>query len=449
MKRTIIISSVVVISAILFLVVFNRVASVKKTESLFSEVRKGTFEITVNGAGELLAEKSIDIRGPEFIETEAPSNERGQQGRGGPQMGHSMHAMDLKIQDLVPEGTMVKTGDYVAQLDRTNYDNTMRDEIQNLATLRSQMELKILDTAVTLSSLRDQIKNQVYTVEEASINLDQAQFEPPAVIKQAKARLDREQRTLDQLRKTYKLRVAQTISEINGVRYNVEYKERQVTDLQTYLSKFTILAPADGMIIYKKERNGAKRKTGSSLNPFDMVVATLPDLSVMQSKMYVSEIEVSKVVPGQEVEIKVDAFPNKQYKGTVISIANVGEQLPNSDAKMFETMIKLNDSDPALRTSMTTGNKILIKSIDDVIFLPAECVHAGTDSIPFVYLKNKTKRVVLLGESNEKNIIIERGLEPGTNVYLITPPDAETFRLTGEELIPVIRSTFKVAENKR
>ena len=45
-----------------------------------------------------------------------------------------MHAMDLKIQDIVPEGTIVKEGDYIAQLDRTTYDNTLKDEHENLKT---------------------------------------------------------------------------------------------------------------------------------------------------------------------------------------------------------------------------------------------------------------------------------------------------------------------------
>jgi hypothetical protein len=284
-------------------------------------------------------------------------------------------------------------------------------------------------------------------VEEAEINLDQSQFEPPAVIKQAKAKLDREMRALEQLKKTYSLRVAQTLSEINGVRYNVEYKQRQVEDIQNYLAGFTIRAPADGMVIYKKERNGTKRKTGSSLNPFDMVVATLPDLSVMLSKMYVSEIEMSRVNTDQKVEVVVDAFPKNKYTGKIVSIANVGEQLPNSDAKMFETIIKLEGSDPQLRTAMTTGNKIIVKTIDDVVYIPTECVQASTDSIPFVYLKNKTRRVVMLGESNEKNVIVRQGLEPGADIYLITPEDAESFRLTGEELIPAIKSQARMAKN--
>ena len=103
MKRILIIGGVVV--AIVALIVFNKMTSKKSDLNTFAEVKKGLFEITVSNSGELIAEKSIDIKGPEIN----PGSERVFQG-----MSHGMHAMDLKIQDIVPEGTVVKDGDYIA-----------------------------------------------------------------------------------------------------------------------------------------------------------------------------------------------------------------------------------------------------------------------------------------------------------------------------------------------
>jgi len=441
MKRILIIGGVLV--AIIALMVFNKMTSKNKVPNTFTEVKKGTFEITVSNSGELIAEKSLDIKGPEIgqggNQGRGQGQGGGQQGRGGGG-GGDMHAADLKIQDIVPEGTIVKQGDYIAQLDRSTYANTLKDELTNLTTLQTNVEMKILDTAVVLTSLRDDIKNQRYAVEEASIVLAQSKFEPPATIRKAETSLDKSQRTLEQLIKTYELRVAQNIADIKHQKLHLNNGTRLVNDLQDYLAKFTITAPSDGMVIYKKERNGTKRKAGSNVNPFDRVIATLPDLSSMISKVYVNEIDISKIKTGQKVEINVDAFPKNAYTGRVMSIANVGEQLPNSDAKMFEVQIKVDGSDEALRPSMTTTNKVIIKTFDNAVFVPSECVQTGPDSIPFVYEKNKTKQIVVLGESNEKNVIIEQGLEPGTTIYISQPEGAETFKLSGENLIPIIKS---------
>jgi hypothetical protein len=194
------------------------------------------------------------------------------------------------------------------------------------------------------------------------------------------------------------------------------------------------------MVIYKKDRNGTKRKAGSTINPFDRVIATLPDLTSMISKVYVNEIDINKIKTGQKVSINVDAFPKKAYTGSIFTIANIGEVLPNSDSKMFEVLVKLDGSDTDLRPTMTTGNKIIIRTYNDAIYVPTECVHTGTDGIPFVYGKNNTKNYVMLGEANDKNVIIQKGLKSGTMVYLIEPQEAEKFKVVGENLVSEIKA---------
>lgn len=445
MKRRIIVFSSIFL-ALVALFVFNSLTTGKGAEEVFTEVKQGTFEITVTNSGELLAEKSLDIRGPDLVQQ---MQRRGPQmgGRGG---GH-MIVMELKIQDLVPEGTIVNTGDYIAQLDRSSYSNTLKDAEDQLKTYENNVQMKILDTAVVMTNLRDEIKNQRFQVEEAQITLDQSKYEPPATIRQAEIALDKAKRNLEQRIKSYKLQRAKVLSEITREKQRFEQQQELVASLESFLSGFTVRAPSPGMVIYKKERNGNKRKTGSQLNPFDNIIATLPDLSSMLSKVYVNEIEVSKVVPGQNVTVAVDAFPNKTYTGKVMSVANIGEQLPNSDAKMFEVLIRLDGSDHTLRPAMTTTNKIIIKTFENVVYVPTECVQAGIDSIPYVYGKNHTKQYVVVGEANEKNVIVEQGLEPGSQIFVIPPDDTDKFRVRGEELMAVTRerNNARRLENQR
>ncbi len=421
MKRTVIIAGIIVVVAIIVLIVITKLTSKKDIANLYAESEKGQFDIVVTTTGELQSKKSTDIIGPEFTQS------------------RNIRAMDIKITDIVPEGTEVKNGDYVATLDRTAFDNSLKDELERLTTYETNLEMKILDTAVTLSNLRDNIKNMRFSVEEAAITLQQSKYEPPTTIREAEIALDKANRSLDQNIRGYSLRVEQAKSDMRTAKTNLSEQKVRVSDLQTVLSKFIINAPSSGMIIYKRDRMGAKRKVGSSISPWDNVVATLPDMSSMISKTYVNEIDVSKVKPGQHVEIVVDAFPEKSYTGTVTSVANIGEQLPNADAKVFEVLIEVDGSDPILRPSMTTGNKIITKTINDVTFIPLESVQAGPDSIPFVYLKNGTRQVVVLGESNENNVVIEKGLVPGVPLYLNTPEKPEKFKLVGQELISVIR----------
>ena len=160
-----------------------------------------------------------------------------------------------------------------------------------------------------------------------------------------------------------------------------------------------------------------KRTAGTEINTWDLAVATLPDLSTMISLTYVNEIDISKIKNGQKVKIGVDAFPEKKFTGEVIEVANIGQQLPNTDAKVFEVRIELNERDTILRPSMTTSNEVITQVLDSVLFIPLEAVHAN-DSLTFVYTRQGKKQVVVLGESNENHIMVEMGLEKGELLYL-------------------------------
>lgn len=425
MKKSIIITLVVVGLAIISLVVFNQLTSPEDLTQLEVEVGSGEFEVLVSVTGELQAESSEQITGPTELRTSR---------------GHRFS--QIKIQDLIPEGTVVDSGDYVALLDRSAVTNRMKDLEDELEKKETALMTTRLDTTMQLRNLRDELVNLKYSMEEAEITLDQSRYESPAVIRQAQISLDKSERAYEQTTKNYKLRVRQAQADMRNAEINLSKDRRSYEDMTKIISKFQIHAPSSGMVIYQKEWGGQKRKVGSMISPWDLTVATLPDLSSMISRTYVNEIDVSKLKPGQEVRIGVDAFPEKQYKGRVFEVANIGEQLPNTDAKVFEVSIKVEGTDPILRPAMTTSNQIITSTFPDVVFVPLETIHV-VDSIPVVYLKNGSKQVVILGESNENEVIVEQGLESGEKVLLSAPDETEKYKLLGEDLIPIIKEREK------
>ena len=421
MKKTLIISGIVVVVAIIGLIIFNRLTKKDEIAQLFAEVNSGKFEVIVSTTGELQAENSTDIEGPKGLG------------------GRRMRFRDITIQDLIPEGTVVKKGDYVASLDRSDAENSLKDQKDELEQMENDYEMKKLDTTISLGDLRDDILNLRFNMQEAEITLEQSKYEPPTTIRQSRINLDKATRAYEQALKNYELKIQQAKADMRDALYELQEQRSTVKDMEDVLEQFTVTAPASGMVIYKREWSGEKRKVGSSISPFDPVVATLPDLSSMISKTYVNEIDISKVNANQPVRVTVDAFPDKKYAGKVISVANIGEQLPNTDAKVFEVIIKLDEVESILRPSMTTGNQIVTRTFNDVLYIPLECVHATEDSIPYVYHRNGTRQIVVLGESNENSVIVEEGLKEGDQLYLSIPEEPENFKLAGEDLKEIIR----------
>lgn len=427
MKKRIWIITVVIVGIIIALIVYSALSGKEKEMLLEAEVERGDFEIAVMVTGELQALSETEIRGPSALRS------------------RSLRIRTIKIQTLIPEGTVVDSGQWVATLDRSEADNTLKDMMDELEQSKSNYTRAKLDTTIELRNLRDELINLEFNMEEAKITLEQSKYEPPATIRQAEINLEKATRAYDQAKKNYKLKVLQARADVREAELNMLKDSREMSEMQSVLQQFDITAPASGMVIYKRDWNGQKRTAGSEINPWDLAVATLPDLSTLISKTYVNEIDISKIKVGQYVDIGVDAFPEKKYTGEVIEVANIGEQLPNTDAKVFEVRIKMNEKDSILRPSMTTSNRILTRVFEDTLFIPLEAVRTN-DSLSYVYTKDHKRKVVVLGESNENAVIVEKGLIEGDVIYLSTPSEPESFDFAGLNLIEDIRR--KEAEKK-
>src|SRR5690349_9005103 len=218
-------------------------------------------------------------------------------------------------------------------------------------------------------------------------------------------------------------------------------RDRQANQLkiiQDVMASFTIKAPTPGMVIYVREWNGKKKGVGSQWSPWDPTVATLPDLAQMESDTYVNEVDVRKIAVGQKVGVSLDADPTKKLRGTVTAVANVGEQRPNQDSKVFEVKINVEQSDTTLRPGMTTSNAIETASIQNVLSVPLEAV-TSDGGLSFVYKReggHVVKQQIETGVMNDNDIVVKRGLAKGDKVLLVPPPDKATLRVA---LIPGLK----------
>jgi len=174
MRRTIIITGIVTGLIIIAMIAFSRIGKVREAAANYAVAVRGPFEISVSNAGDLTAERSVDIMGPDIMQSMQQGSQR--RGGGGGRGGPGMRISSFKIQDIVAEGTEVKVGDYIAQLDRTEYDNSLKTALEIQNTLQANLEMAILDTAVMPTNLRDAIRNQTIVVEEAEITLQESRY---------------------------------------------------------------------------------------------------------------------------------------------------------------------------------------------------------------------------------------------------------------------------------
>ncbi len=147
----------------------------------------------------------------------------------------------------------------------------------------------------------------------------------------------------------------------------IRQHRRIYQDLLRLEQAFTIVAPDDGLLIYHRDWRGRALTTGHTISAWNPVVATLPDLSVMESVTFVDEVDLLKVRIGQPVEISLDATPGQTFPGTITWVAPLGEQRPDSDAKGFEVVIEITASNRTLRPTMTTSNRIIVAEVREAV----------------------------------------------------------------------------------
>ena len=408
MKRRNIILSAGVLAVLLvgYLIVNGSKAS--EAAEIITSVKKGEFKVEIETTGELEAKNSVKIMGPGEL--------------------RNFQIWQVTIQSIVDEGTVVKKGDWVATLDRSEFQTKFTNKQIELEKANSKFVQTQLDTTLQMRQARDELVNLKYGVEEKDIILQQSKFEPPATVKQAEINLDKAKRSYEQALENYKIKKNQNIEKMREVGAELRKIQGEFQSMNKVLEAFTVIAPDEGMVIYVKDWDGKQIKAGSQIRMWEPTVATLPDLTKMQSKTYVNEVDVRKVKVGQPVDVGLDAYPDKKLKGKVTRVANVGEQRPNSDAKVFEVSIEILGVDPTLRPAMTTSNKIISNQIEEALFIPLESLHTQDDSIIYVLKKEGIaliKQEVEVGDTNANDAVILKGLAENERIFLSLPPDTE------------------------
>lgn len=398
---------------LVFIVAFR--SNKQESPMITSTVQRGEFKVKVYSSGQIESENKENIPVP------AKLSDR------------SLRIWNLKITELVEEGTHVDSGDFVARLDPEAVQEQIKNVQDEMDKAYTEYQDAKIDSNLNLSNQRDAITNALLDMEEKKIIMNESIYESPSIQKKAQMDYDKAERKHGQELNAYQLKKQQEENKVNRQFISFRQLKERYEGLEELYRSLTITAPKAGIVTYIKNPWGVT-KVGSDVGG-NGAVATIPDMSNLISRTFINEIDISKVKEGQRVEIGIDAFPDKKMTGEVISIANIGQTMPNSDAKVFEVKIKVFGEDKDLKPAMTTSNVIYTNTYPDTLSIPADAVFEN-DSMQFVYLLRSrlVRQVVKLGEENENFVLVAKGLSEGDEVCLNEPEGAADFPVEGLDI---------------
>ncbi|HEX9006399.1 MAG TPA: efflux RND transporter periplasmic adaptor subunit, partial [Bacteroidota bacterium] len=366
-----------------------------------SEVRHGPFVVSIKSSGEIRAANSFTLTTPRV--------------RWG----------QMQIVFLVPEGNTVKQGDVVVRFATTEVDKNIADKESELNILKSDLAKFHADKALRDAELEGALRNAELAFDQGKLQVEKMKFEAEVQRKEAEINLEKSRLAFEQAKRKISSQAMVDKSEERKLALKIQQTQRDIDGAKRDKEEYTLKAARGGLVVYEMNWS-TNRKINVGDNPWPgMPVVSLPDLSRMQSISSINEVDISKVKKDQHVSIRLDAFPEREFTGTVAVVGTIGQQRDRQSAiKTFEVVIDIEGTDPILKPGMTTSNEIVQQTLADTTFVPIESVfERDGKSIVYRMSGSRPKPVeVAVGTKNSNYVIVSGGdLKGGERVTLRDP----------------------------
>jgi HlyD family secretion protein len=396
---------------------------------------------------------------------------RGGRGGGG---GGGMGGMDEKpgstrILKIVPEGSRVKTGDVVAELDGAAYVDELQAQKIRYLQAKSYVEQAnaILEVnEITLREYRDgiypqdlqlvrqyiqtcqlerdrlqrtlewsrsmrqkgfrttyQVRGDELTFEQATITLSEANMMLERLAKQTGPKLIKELEA--------NVRAIQSDKLTQDASFSLE--QQRLNRIIKNIEHCTVRAPSDGIVVYVNQTSPwgqviAPVAEGVTLRQ-DQPIFSLPDPKHMRVKARINESKVTMVHTGQRVMVAVDAFPDRQLRGTVREVTQISTPLNASDVRVYYANIDIDQGFDDLRPGLSAEVILNIESRPGVTRVPIKSVRwVGEKAYVALYDRASAEtgnervwrwRPIELGLSDTEFAEVTSGLQVGDKIVAV------------------------------
>jgi len=239
----------------------------------------------------------------------------------------------------------------------------------------------------------------------ATINLTEIN----AMAEQAREGVDKAQRDYDRTKNLYRDTVA-SLEQFQNVTTGLNVAKQQYDMARFNQSYAEIRATNDGRIVKKIMNEGEIASPGMPV--FYMNSAGTNDWLV---KVGVADKDWARLKPGNAASIKIDAYPDEVFTGTVSQLA----QAPDAMSGLYQVEVKLNGCNKPLATGLFA--KTEIKANNDAIYvtIPVDAVIEGNGKEAFVYTTENSKahkQPVKVAFMKDGVVLLSSGIEKGVKV---------------------------------
>src|SRR6185503_9550367 len=302
---------------------------------------------------------------------------------------------EAKITYLPPEGTIVKAGDRVVELDNSAILSRMTDTEERIIAaeneidrIKSQHEGALRDMDVVLSNLW-----LVYEQSKLDVNI------PASVVPRRK--YQENQLAFDKGKTEYENQLAkiEQKKKEQAAELHVKIIEKdklnvRLNQIKANLAGMTLTAPADGMVIYGDHWNERRKIQVGDMVWGGFPLVRLPDLKEMEVLAQVNEVDGPRLSAGQKAVVKLDSYPDVEINATVKEIAQTAIKASwMAKAKIFRVVISLDrTAAEIMKPGMSAQVTVEIRERAAQILVPRAAVHFEAGNAQVIRLERENVR---------------------------------------------------------
>jgi len=366
-----------------------------------------------------------------------------------------------KIVWLIPEGTMVQTGDTLARFSSTALES-------NVETLRNSLEEQKLTVPATEMSIQNSIATtkenlEMLDMDMAFKKLDSVRrpFMTPLEQKIFDMTYAQELSAMERRKKQLQSNLISLDSRLLSMRTNISRMEDRIRNEEQRLRRLAVVSPHSGVVQHVEREYSMSRsmstvsrqggtdyitretsaydaqvlKEGTEVYSGETVL-NIPDLSQVRIRLLMPEVDYRKVEADQKVFISVDASSGLETTGFVekktLTTGSPRGQRAGSQVKQYEVLVSVDSCHLLMKPGTSARCRIQVHDVRDTIVVPSVALFTR-DSVKVAYVaEGKKFRPVPVetGPSNSSRSIVVKGLKIGQTIALMEPPE--------RDVIPVV-----------
>jgi HlyD family secretion protein len=387
-----------------------RYTGTTEVEVPVSRVRRGEFVISVRTRGDIKSARSLILKAPQVP--------------------------GLRIVRLATAGRPIKKGEVVVEFDGSQQDQNVisRTTMVRAADgdiVQTKATQKIDDEADSMSKMSSE-----YDLERAKLDASKAEVLSQIDGEKNRIQVGVSEGSLQTVKASINAHQVGHEADLNRLNQRKDKTVRDLNQAQGYMGMMQLKAPIDG-IVNVLPNFRSQGSFGQATPPFKegdnawtgAEIAEIPDLSEMYVDLKLEEVDRGKLRLGQNVRIRVDAIPDREFTATLDWISPIAALIfkgGSTAEKTFParaTIVKLDDR---LRPGMSASTEIIIEREDNTLLIPsrASFAHNGKPAVFIQAGKGFAIRPIEVGKQNDDDVIVTSGLKEGDVVTLENPADS-------------------------